>query len=123
MNVYKLAENITATATFASVELTNTDNRNVNNTGLLHVFQTAPNGTSPTITQLAFRFEGSIDGVNWAPIVATTAISATGGSATTNTVNGGMFKSVALAPFMRLVCTTAPATTSGSTSGGAMLCY
>jgi hypothetical protein len=122
MNVYKLAENITATATFASVELTNTDNRNVNNTGLLHVFQTAPNGTSPTITQLSYRLEGSIDGVHWAPIVATAAITA-GGSATTNTVNGGVFKSVALAPFMRLVCTTAPATTSGSTSGGAMLCY
>lgn len=122
MNVYKLAENITATATFASVELTNTDNRNANNTGLLHVFQTAPNGTSPTITQLSYRLEGSIDGVHWAPIVATTSITA-GGSATTNTVNGGVFKSVALAPFMRLICTTAPATTSGSTSGGAMLCY
>jgi hypothetical protein len=123
MNSYRLADNVTAVGNSATVELKNVDLRNRNNTGLVHVYQLAPNGTTPTITQLAFRIEGSIDGVNWAPIVPVTALTATGAVATTNTTNGGIFRAVSLAPFMRFVCTTAPATTSGSTSGGAMLCY
>lgn len=123
MITYTLATNVTATGPSAAVYLPalNVELNNTNNTGLLHVFQTAPNGTSPTITQLSFKLEGSFDGIIWAPIVNTLSI--TTGASTTNTLNGGVFRTCALAPYIRFNCTTAPATTSGTTFGGAVISF
>jgi hypothetical protein len=125
MIAYTLATNVTAVGNgpTVAIETKNTEVRNTNNTGLLHVYQTASGIAGATLTQLAFRLEGSIDGTNWAPIVPVTAINATGGVATTVTTNGGIFRTVALAPYMRFVCTTAPGATAGFTVGGANLCF
>lgn len=123
---YTLATNVTAVGNgpTIAIEANNTEVRNTNNTGLLHVYQTASGIPGATITQMQFRLEGSIDGTNWAPIVPVTAINASpGGVATTVTTNGGIYRTVALAPYMRFVCTTAPGATAGSTAGGANLCF
>lgn len=125
MIAYTLATNVTAVGNgpTVAIETKNTEVRNVNNTGLLHVYQTASGIPGATITQLQFRLEGSIDGTNWAVIVPVTAFTATGGVLTTVTTNGGIFRTVALAPYMRFVCTTAPGATAGVTVGGANLCF
>lgn len=125
MITYTLAANVTETGVGPTINITsqNVELSNVNNTGLIHAYQTAPNGSNPTITQMAYRLEGSFDGTIWAPIVATASITGNGGSATTNSANGGVFRTCALAPYMRFVCTTAPATTSGTTFGGAVLSF
>lgn len=123
---YTLATQVTGVGNSSTVaiESQNTEVRNVNNTGLLHVYQVTPANPSATVTQMAFRLEGSIDGTNWTPIVPVTAVNASpGGVATTGTTNGGIFRTVALAPYMRFVCTTAPASTVGFTYGGANLCF
>lgn len=127
MIAYTLATNVTAIGNgpTIAIESKNTEVRNTNNTGLLHVYQTAPGSGATGIVQLVFRLEGSIDGTNWAPIVAATNISTSPGTATTATTNGGIFRSVSLAPYMRFVCTTAPSATGGLTTtvGGANLCF
>lgn len=125
MIAYTLATNVTAIGNgpTIAIESKNTEVRNTNNTGLLHVYQTASLVPGATITQLQFRLEGSIDGTNWAPIVPVTAFTATGGVLTTVTTNGGIFRTVALAPYMRFVCTAAPGATAGATYGGANLCF
>lgn len=127
MIAYTLATNVTAIGNgpTIAIESKNTEVRNTNNTGLLHVYQTAPGAGATGIVQLQFRLEGSIDGTNWAPIVAVTNISTSPGTATTATTNGGIFRAVALAPYIRFVCTTAPSATNGlsQTVGGANLCF
>lgn len=127
MIAYTLATNVTAVGTSSpiAIESKNTEVRNVNNTGLLHVYQTAPGAGASAIVQLQFRLEGSIDGINWGIIVPVTNISTNPGTATTVTNNGGIFRAVSLAPYMRFVCTTAPSASGGlsQTVGGANLCF
>ena len=111
MNVVDFGKNISSTGTFptAGVFVDSFDGRNTNNTGLLQCFQKSPGTGATGIIAVVFTVQGSVDGTNWGTLLTTTTA-----TAPTTTADGGIFKAISLAPYMRIQVTTAPSATGGN---------
>lgn len=113
MNIKTFATDIAATGLFPDATGIyvgeSFDGRNTNNSGILQCFQNSPGAGATTIVPVAFTLQGSVDGASWGTILTVTTA-----TAPTTTVDGGIFKAVQLAPYLRVQVTTAPNVTAGT---------
>lgn len=111
MNVIEFGKNISSTGTFptAGVFVDSFDGRNTNNTGLVQCFQKSPGAGASSIAAVVFTVQGSVDGTNWGTVLPTTTA-----TAPTTTADGGTIKAISLAPYMRILVTTAPSAIGGN---------
>ena len=113
MNVKTFGTDITANGTYPDTTGIyvgeSFDIRNTNNSGILQCFQNSPGTGATSIVPVAFTLQGSVDGASWGTILAVTTA-----TAPTTSADGGVFKAVQLAPYLRILVTTAPSASGGT---------